>query len=179
MLRGRKTQGGFTLLELLITVAIVGIVLGLALPNLSSFTGNAELKGSSDRLTNQLRKSRSEAIKRIAQVGFCPSSTSQSATPSCGGNFSQGWIAYIDDDQNGAMDAGEELLLLGEAVPATVSLTIDQSLSSGFVFSISGVGTNSTGVPIRGVITFSHEASGTRDVNISAGGRISVTGDTN
>lgn len=62
---------GFTLLELLITIAVLGILLGIAVPSFQSSLTNSRLTTAANDLVGALQAARSEAIKRNATHQFC------------------------------------------------------------------------------------------------------------
>jgi len=89
----RKNQG-FTMIELLITIAISTILLAIAAPSfLSLVTGN-KLVSARDNLLNSFQLTKTEAISRNDNVSICPSSNGTSCTGTT--DWSQGWIVYID-----------------------------------------------------------------------------------
>lgn len=81
---------GFTLIELIVTIAIVAILMALAAP----FFGNASLSGqlaaNANNLLASMTLARSEAIKRNGSVTLCIST--DGATCATTGNWEQGWI---------------------------------------------------------------------------------------
>lgn len=97
---------GFTLVEMLVTLAIAGILVALAAPAMSSFLAEQAAAGNADELAAAFRFARSEAVKRSASVTVCASSDGSS----CGDDWSAGWIVSAGDNllkvQNGlrAMD---------------------------------------------------------------------------
>src|SRR5262245_1937330 len=66
-------SAAFTLIELMIGLALVGILLAIAAPNWRGFLATAELRDSSGSLARALGVARSEAIKRATRVDLCPS----------------------------------------------------------------------------------------------------------
>lgn len=70
MLILRHTQRGFTLIELMIAITILGIVLALALPSYKAFIQNTRLRNAAESIQNGLQVARSEAVKHNAQVRF-------------------------------------------------------------------------------------------------------------
>jgi type IV fimbrial biogenesis protein FimT len=64
----RQPGRGFTLIELVVTVALLGIILGLAAPSMRSFVVGQRIRALSYDLTSDLLLARSEALKRNAEV---------------------------------------------------------------------------------------------------------------
>ena len=102
-----KKALGYTLLELVIVVALVGIVFSIAIPSMRVFTQNDRLVTNINLMVGHLAYARSEAVKRSQQVSVCVSNDSASCT---GGDWEDGWIIYIDADGDSAFSGGEEIL---------------------------------------------------------------------
>lgn len=75
--RGRGKSGGFSLLEMMVAVAILAILLRLAAPSFSSFMSEARLSAESEAIAGALNAARSEAAVRSAPVRVTPAA----ATP--------------------------------------------------------------------------------------------------
>ena len=74
---GRWTQQqGFTLIELMITIAISAILLSVAAPAYQSFIGSTALTTATNDLVAALNMARSEALKRDGQVSLRAANTS-------------------------------------------------------------------------------------------------------
>ncbi len=91
-----KKNSGFTLLELLITLAIVAILLTVGVPSLRSMMQGNQLVSSTNELLSALHVARSEAIKSNGRVTICESSNGTSCAAT--GDWKDGWIVFIDAD---------------------------------------------------------------------------------
>lgn len=171
----RSVQSGFSMMELLIAIAISAIVLGLAVPSMQSFVGNSEIAATSNHLVYSLQTARSEAIKRAGFVGLCPSSNSLEADAACGGaDYGDGWIVFADTNGDGERHSGEPLILQSEAPSNAFTFTADNVFSDRVYFGESGTSINPAGIPLSGSITIVFADSETRRVVIAGNGRINT-----
>jgi type IV fimbrial biogenesis protein FimT len=98
-----RYQNGFTLYELLITMLIVGVVLGLGLPNLTAFTQNSRVTTTANDLHSSLYLARSEAARAKTNITICGSLTPMAANAQCDGTFDDGWIIFVDSSAPAAV----------------------------------------------------------------------------
>lgn len=89
-----KSVTGITLIELMITIAIAGILISLAAPNFRSSIQNNRMVTEVNELHASLNYGRSEAIKRNSNVTICPSSNGVT----CSGSWKDGWIVISGDE---------------------------------------------------------------------------------
>lgn len=137
----KSHQSGFTLVELLITVAIVAVLASLAVPSFRTMLVKRSVQAAADTFVSDMRYARSEAIKRSARVSVCRSSTGTSCSL-VGGLWKEGWIVFVDADGDGAFDAGDEIVRVQQGLTTIDSVTPDRSLS--FIFQPTGFAKSAT-----------------------------------
>ena len=102
-------SAGYTLVELLSTLAIVSIVLGFGAPALKATLTTNRITTSVNALAGSLAYTRSEAVKRNRHVVICKSLAD---TTDCTrqGDWRNGWLVFVDINQNRTLDEGETIL---------------------------------------------------------------------
>lgn len=108
----RQAKSGFTLYELLLTISLVVIIIGLAVPSFAAIIANGRLRAEVNALFGAIHLARKESIMRRSVVSICPSTDGARCT--AGLDWSDGWIMFNnrDRDEPPAVDPGEPLLLV-------------------------------------------------------------------
>ena len=101
-------QRGFTILELVITAAIVAILAATATPYLGELVRNERVKTAVSNVNSSIIYARSEAIKRNQIVAICASTDGTDCAGSA--NWATGWIVFVDTDGDGAPAAAVDIL---------------------------------------------------------------------
>ena len=99
-------QHAFTLLELMVTIAIAGIIMAVAVPGLRTFIQNERLTSTTNSLLADLMLARSKAVEQNLPTILCASSNQSSCT---GGSLADGWIVGVDTNNNGVLEADERI----------------------------------------------------------------------
>lgn len=117
---------GFTLVELLVTIAIATLLLVVAVPSYVSFQKNAQLSDAASNFIGAINAARANAMKLGVDSYLVPKS---------GTNWSSGWDVYADTNWNQSYDVGTDPIILGFDAPASsVSIgTPTGSLAAGYV----------------------------------------------
>ncbi|MGH8373252.1 MAG: GspH/FimT family pseudopilin [Gammaproteobacteria bacterium] len=107
-----KIERGFTLMELLVTLAIAGVLLTMAVPSFKTTITNNRQVAQINELLGAIMYARSEAITENKSTILCASSDETS----CNTNWSQGWIVYVPSGStitplrvHSALDGGNTL----------------------------------------------------------------------
>lgn len=107
-----KKNHGFTLVELMITLAVVAILISLAAPSFQLAIQNNRLTTQVNNLVTALSLARSEAIKRGATVTVCKSNGGAACTAA--GNWDQGWVVFTDPTTPGIIDNAADIIRVYE-----------------------------------------------------------------
>lgn len=120
---------GFTLIELMMAIAVIGVVLAVTIPSFNEFRLNNRMTGAANDLLGALNLARSEAIKRQQPVAFCGSPAPNADPPTCN-NALTGWVVWVDGNNNGAVDAAEPVVGTHEPLSTALSVTTNFNVIS-------------------------------------------------
>lgn len=95
------------MMELLVTLAVAGVLLGLGVPAFRDFMRNGRLTGAANELLITVVSARNEAVRRQVVVSVCPSTTPDAANAVCSTSATQGYIAFVDTNSNCLRDGAE------------------------------------------------------------------------
>lgn len=110
-------QPGFTLIELMITIALAAILMLVAVPSFVEFQRNAQLSDAVSNFISAANTTRANAMKQGLNTYLVPNNT--------GTGWSSGWFVYADSNWNQAYDAGtDEVVLRHEALSTDVAINI-------------------------------------------------------
>ncbi|MDJ0750531.1 MAG: GspH/FimT family pseudopilin [Woeseiaceae bacterium] len=140
-----RTQNGFTLHELLITVLIAGVVMTVGIPNLLALNQNGRMTATANNIHSAFHLARSESSRAKANITVCASSSSLAATPDCEGDWDEGFIVFVDDDGDLSVDAGtDSILRVFPALDDSITLAVADDATY-FSFASTGLGRSNVG----------------------------------
>lgn len=126
MHESKNKINGFTLVELLITIAIIGVLLSIALPNYQQLVSNTRMTTQANEFLTMLNFTRSEAIKRNTRVTMCKSSDRKTCTVTpiaeLTASWQPGWIVFTDGSTAGIIDGTDTILRVQGALTGSSTL---------------------------------------------------------
>lgn len=163
----KQSIRGFTLTELVITLAIGSVFLSVAVPSYYDVIQRNRISSFTNQLVGHLNLARSESIKRGLRVSLCPALNNTACDAQS--NWNQGWLVFVDTNSNSVFDADEEMLAIQEGVPDEIK--VENALAT-IAFDSSGFF-----LANQSVFTLSAKrctGNNARTVTISGGGRLST-----
>lgn len=145
-----KRYAGFTLIELMITVAIAAIVLTIGVPSFRDMILNNTRVAQVNEFVGALNMARSEAVKTGFRVVICRSSDGVSCATDVSGIWENGWLIFIDRNPNGLLDSAapnnEELLKVQSKLPSNFTLRTTTTLTQWIAYGSNGFNEGNTGL---------------------------------
>ncbi len=124
-----KRTFGFTLLELMTTLAVLAILVALAAPSLAELIANNRMASASNSVLAGIQTARSEAITRGVPVLFCARNAGGTDCNGGLGNLTQGWLVGTDPNADGSVADGE-VIRLSEPDNGSLSYTVGAVVTS-------------------------------------------------
>lgn len=111
-------QRGFTLIEVLITIALIAVFAVIAVPSYRALTANNQIVSAVNDFANTLGAARAAAVARGETVIVCPSTDALSTKkkPTCSSQtansqqWNTGWISFVAAAGSNSFNAGDVIL---------------------------------------------------------------------
>ena len=110
----QRRPAGFTLIELMVTIAIAAILLMVGAPSFVAFQRNSELTSAANSFVAALSAARGEAMKRGRQAVVVPLADNDWAT---------GWTVFVDTDNDRQFNGSDVLIVQQGALPSYFAAT--------------------------------------------------------
>lgn len=169
---GSFGQRGFSLVELMVTIAVAAILLAIATPSFTSIINSNRLTSAANEMVATLQAARMEAVRRNTTVRVCGSDDQATCD---GGNTA--WIALVaDGDGNGVADDAEVLRVSAfhQAVQASIGTGDLVFRADGFARNASDPDGLLLNTSFRFCIPTTTPAKNVRMVSIGSGSRVST-----
>ena len=165
---------GITIVELVVSLAVVSILAATGVPAFSSFIQSNRLSNSAFDLLATIQLARSESVKRRTKVVLCRSADPTSATPSCGGSantWTTGWLVFASGDSNSTYQAATDTLLeIGLVDMRNVTIITNGTSDNNLQYKSDGT-TDEGGGTARFAVCDGRGGAHGRQINVPAHGR--------
>lgn len=164
-----RRVNGYTLVELVVTMAVAAILIAIAAPNVRTFIQNGRINTQINDLIGDLNFAKSEAVHRLGQVnvGICRSTDGASfagVVP-----LGDGRVVFVDANRNNNCDPGEQILRFRE--PLASGNTLVLAPANPIIFTASG----GPVAPVSFFICDSRGAAYGRQINLNNLGQVTVS----
>lgn len=178
IINNKVNNKGFSLVELLIVVAITGVVLAIATPDFIKATRIMQSKHQAKEMSAAIKLAQSEAVRLRQSVTMCRANASQNGcnTGIPAGDWSAGWIIFVDKDSDRALDNNERPpLVIKQPVSKNYQVIANANIANAISFNAAG---EKIGL-INGTIEFYHKqdtsvASNKVSLTINSAGRLTI-----
>jgi type IV fimbrial biogenesis protein FimT len=110
---------GFTLVEMIMTVAVAAILLTIGIPSFRFVTNSNRIAAEINGLLGDMQFARSEAIKEGIPVTVCVSSDGLTCAGAAVTTWQRGWIVFSNLNANTTVDAGDIILRVQKTFSST------------------------------------------------------------
>lgn len=100
----KQSCQGFTLIELIVALAVAGILMGIGVPSFVEAAKNSKQSGHYQQIVGSLYLARSEAVKQTSMVTVCARSSDTSCKTGNNVDWNDGWLVFIDNPGTGLTD---------------------------------------------------------------------------
>ncbi|MDQ5882520.1 MAG: type fimbrial biosis protein FimT, partial [Pseudomonadota bacterium] len=127
-------QHGFSLVELMVVIVIMGILMGIAGPSFLDFIRRSQAMGAVNEFVSDINMARSEALRKRSRVVIC----SRQSDTNCGAatDWNSGYLIFVDADSDGVFDAGEQLVKSVQSPGSRLSLAVTATATTSAVSSL-------------------------------------------
>ncbi len=171
---------GFSLAEMMIVIAVIGVLAAIAFPSFTGVINGGRLSGMTNELVASIQIARTEAIRRNVRAVVCPSANG--TTCSGGANWSAGWMVFFDNDRNNLPGGvGETVLryVQGNAQTQVLASTAISAAPGVLVFRPDGRARADNGALLTGRLAVcmpvTQPADNIRNVSITFGSQVTLT----
>lgn len=159
----RARRGGFTLVELLVVIALAAIFITIAVPSYRSLLVQDRMAGEINDLSGDIEFARAAAVESGLPVTICGSNAPSASAPVCaGGDWSGGWVVFrdVDDNQTFSAAAGDTVLRFHRALDGGDTLAGKLGTPGALGGALTGITVNRMGTMVNAVLTV-HDADDT------------------
>jgi type IV fimbrial biogenesis protein FimT len=163
---------GFTLIELAVALALAAVLIALALPTYGEWIATTEIMNEAQHLANSMNRARAEAINSNSRVNLCQSAGGRQCVPA--GSWADGWILFIDANNDGQVDGNEKILWIEEPAAPGITMAANAPLNHYVSYTSLGHARLRSGALQMGTFTVCRKGIKAIDVVLAHSGRVRI-----
>ena len=165
-----RERDGFTLIEVMVTIAVLAVIITLAVPSFTATINSSRLSSAADETSALIQTARMEAMRRNAVVVVCPTADPNGTSTTCATSNSKGILAYV---------AGTAPTIISRvAFPLRVEARYSSDFGSKIAFRPDGFAHASSGNMATAVISLciptTQPKENRRELSIESGSRVTA-----
>ena len=162
----------FTLVELLVALAIVAALLAAVGPAFHDWLGAYEVANHAKHLAETMTRARTDAVRTGDRVSLCKSPDQRQCAD--GGSWDGGFVVFVDENQNGLVDAGERILGIDGHAPRGITVTANRPLDDYVSYTSLGHARMLNGALQMGTFTVCRRGQRAMHVVLANSGRVRI-----
>lgn len=123
-------ERGFTLIEVIVVVALIAILMSMAVPSLATFQRNSELRATASGFLAAVQSARAEAMKRGVDTYMVP--VTNKNDDNNGNNWANGWLIYADNDRSQSLTGNDVVIMQTGPIAVKTKVTSNATDASEF-----------------------------------------------
>jgi type IV fimbrial biogenesis protein FimT len=187
IIRTIRDEIGFTIIEVIVVVAIIGVIASIGIPGFSRWMPNYRLRLAVQELLSSFQLAKTTAIKRNTNCTVIFSIPSINRYINIGG-VNYVYVVFVDSDRDLEYDAGEQVIRsrkwadykddvsfnTNSGTQGTNFMTNDANLPA-ISFRSNGMPISNNGLPSGGTVYFKNTNNRTMQVNLGTAGSVTIT----
>ena len=162
----------FTLVELLVALAILAVLLAAGAPAFHDWLGAYELANHAKHLAETMTRARTDAIRTGDRVNLCKSPDQRQCADA--GSWEGGFVVFVDENQNGRIDDGERILEIDGHAPRGITITANRPLDDYVSYTSLGRARMLNGALQMGTFTVCRRGQRAMHVVLANSGRVRI-----
>lgn len=123
MRQSHRHLQGFTLIELMIAISVAAILIGVGVPGMRNMILDNRRAAVVNEIVTGISQARAAAFARNLPVVMCVADDAANPASCNAGNWADGWFVFVDADDDGTYDTGEQILKINGAASQGVTIT--------------------------------------------------------
>ena len=162
----------FTLVEMLVAIAIVTMLLVAGAPAFYSWLASYELANHTKHLAETMTRARTDAVRTGERVNLCKSPDRRQCAD--GGSWEGGFIVFVDENQNGLIDEGERIIGVDGPAPRGITISANRPLDDYVSYTSLGRARMLNGALQMGTFTVCRRGERAMHVVLANSGRVRI-----